>query len=58
MRHCKDGETFIQNVLLVDNLDYNLLSISQLCDRYLYVFFKKYKHLILDTSFNALFKGK
>ena len=24
----KNGETFIHNVLLVDNLDYNLLSVS------------------------------
>ena len=49
----KNGETFIQNM----NLGYNLLSVSQLCDRDLYVLLKKNECLIFDTSFNIVFKG-
>ena len=54
----KNGETFIQNMLPVDNLGYNLLSVSQLCDRDLYMLFKKFECLILDVSFNIIFKEK
>ncbi|KAL3510114.1 hypothetical protein ACH5RR_029515 [Cinchona calisaya] len=53
----KNGETLIKNVLLVDNLNYNLLSVSQLCDRNLYVFFTKHECLILDKNHVVLFKG-
>ena len=54
----KDGKTFVHNVLLVDNLGYNLLSVSQLCDRGLYVLFKKHECLVLDLNYNVVFKGK
>ncbi|KAL3520039.1 hypothetical protein ACH5RR_018188 [Cinchona calisaya] len=53
----KNGKTLIKNVLLVDNLNYNLLSVSQLCDKHLYVFFTKHEWLILDKNFSVLFKG-
>ena len=54
----KNGETFVHNILLVDNLSYNLLSISQSCDRNLFILFKKHECLILDSNFNINFKGK
>ena len=54
----KNDQTFIHNVLLVDNLSYNLLSLSQLCDRNLFVLFKKLECLIFDSKFNIIFKGK
>ena len=54
----KNGDTFIQNILLVHNLSYNSFSVNQLCDRYLYVLFKRREYLILDTNFNVVFKGK
>ena len=54
----KDGETLIHNVLLVDGLSYNLLSVSQLCDRNLFIFFKKNICLILNSEYNVVFKCK
>ena len=54
----KNGQTFVHNVLLVDNLNYSLLSVSQLCDRNLFMLFKKYECLVLDSKFNIIFKGK
>ena len=36
----------IENVLLIDNLKHNLLSISQLCDKYYRVIFETSKCLI------------
>ena len=51
----KNGKTFIHNVFLVDNLDYNLLRISQLCDKNLYVLFKKYECLVLEPRFKIIF---
>ena len=54
----KNSETFIYNVILIDNLDYNFLSVSQLCDKNLYVLFKKYECLVLDSNFNVIFKEK
>ena len=54
----KNGETFVHNILLVDNLSYNLLSVSQLCDRNLFVLFKKHECLVLDSKFNIVFKEK
>ena len=50
--------TFVHDVLLVDNLGYNLLSVSQLCDKELFVLFKKNECLILDSNFQTVFKGK
>ena len=29
----KNGNTFVQNVRLINNFGYNLLNVSQLCDR-------------------------
>ncbi|KAL3529339.1 hypothetical protein ACH5RR_008661 [Cinchona calisaya] len=52
----KNCETLIKNVLLVDNLNYNLLSVSQLCDKNLYVLFTKHECLILDKEYVVLFK--
>ena len=54
----KNGETFVHNVLLIDNLNYNLLSVSQLSDRNLFVLFKKHECLVVDSKFNIIFKGK
>ena len=54
----KYGQTFVHNVLLVDNLSYNMISVSQLCDRNLLVLFKMYKCLALDSKFNTIFKRK
>ena len=39
----KNSETFIQNVLPIDNFGYNLLNFSQLCNRNLFVLFKKHE---------------
>ena len=50
--------SFIKNVLLVDNLNCNLLSVSQLCDMGLNVLFRKFDYLFLDEKCNALAKGK
>ncbi|KAL3537936.1 hypothetical protein ACH5RR_001302 [Cinchona calisaya] len=36
----KNGETLIKNVFFVDNLNYNLLSVSQLCDKNLCVIYQ------------------
>ena len=54
----ENGKTFVHSVLLVDSLNYNLLSISQLCYRNLLVLFKKYEHFVLDSKFNIIFNGK
>ena len=50
----KNGQTFVHNVLLVDNL----LNVSQLFDRNLFVLFKKHECLVLDSKFNIIFKKK
>ena len=48
----------IENVLLVDGLKHNLLSISQLCDKGYKVCFEHDACLILDsTSSEIIFKG-
>ncbi|KAL3513549.1 hypothetical protein ACH5RR_026266 [Cinchona calisaya] len=54
----KNGETLAKNVLLVDNFNYNLLSVIQLYNRDLYVFFNKHECLIIDKKFIVLFRGK
>ena len=54
----ENGATFVHNVLLVDNLNYELLSIHQLCDRNLLILFKKHECLVLDSKFNIIFKEK
>ena len=50
--------SLVKNVLLVDDLNYNLLSVSQLCDMGLNVMFKKFECPFLDKNFNVLAKGK
>ncbi|KAL3513312.1 hypothetical protein ACH5RR_026029 [Cinchona calisaya] len=52
----KNGETLIKNVLLIDNLSYNLLTVSQLCDKNLYVIFTRRECLILNKNYVVLFK--
>ena len=54
----KNAETFVHNILLVDNLSYNLLNVSQLCNRNLFFLFKKHECLIFDLKFNIIFKRK
>ncbi|MCR2848021.1 hypothetical protein KN825_15825, partial [Weizmannia coagulans] len=46
----KSSSTIIENVLLVDGLKHNLLSISQLCDKGYEVVFNKLKCSILDPK--------
>ena len=49
----------IENVLLVDSLKHNLISISQLCDKGYRVIFEPSKCLIEDTySKEIIFEGK
>ena len=49
----------IENVLLVDSLKHNLLSISQLCDKGYRVIFEPSKCLIEDTcSKEIIFEGE
>ena len=51
--------TFIENVLLVDKLKHNLLSISQLCDVGFDVRFKASMCIVADSSNpNSTFIGK
>ena len=51
--------TFIENVLLVDKLKHNLLSISQLCDVGFDVSFKASMCIVADSSNpNSTFIGK
>ena len=45
-------------MLLVDNLGYNFLRVSQLCDKDLYVLSKRYECLVLEASSNFVFKGR
>ena len=48
----------IENVLLIDNLKHNLLSISQLCDKGYHVVFESSKCLIEDgCSKEVIFIG-
>jgi len=47
----------ISNVLLVRNLKYNLLSISQLCDGGYKIKFEKDKCHIEDSNSNIIFEG-
>jgi hypothetical protein len=42
--------TFIEDVLYVEGLKYNLLSINQLCDKGFKIKFTKYKFLIEDEA--------
>ena len=42
----KDSSIFIENMCLIENLNHNLLSISQLCDKWYRVIFDKIKYVI------------
>ena len=46
----KDPTNYIENVLLVDGLHHNLLSISQLCDKGYKVLFESSFCAILDNT--------
>ena len=48
----------LENVLLMDGLRVNLISISQLCDDNLFVQFTKGSCLVIDTSNLCVMKGK
>ena len=53
-----DSGTLIENVLLVDDLKQDLLSISQLCDKYFRVIFDKNNCIIENVSdIKVLFVG-
>ena len=45
----------IENVFLMDKLKYNLLSISQLCDKGYRINFEKDKYFISDYSNNVIY---
>ena len=48
----------IENVLLVDGLKQNLLSISQLCDKNFRIVFEKHACIIYDSDMSTiLFRG-
>ena len=47
----------ITNVLLVENLKHNLLSISQLCDKGYQINFEKDRCNIFDTNKKLIFEG-
>ena len=46
----KSPNTTIENVLLVDGLKHNLLSISQFCDKNCKVVFESNKCVVLDKN--------
>ena len=55
----KSSSFIIENVLLVDGLMHNLLSISQLCDKGYEVIFDKSKCLINESKNNqVIFEGQ
>ena len=53
----KSPNTTIENVLLVDGLKHNLLSISQFCDKDYKVVFESNKCVVFDKNECALFVG-
>lgn len=52
-----DGFPRLKNVLLVEGLKANLISISQLCDQDLHVKFSKNKCLVFDKSEKCVMEG-
>ena len=52
-----EGVPRLKNVLLVERLKANLISISQLCDQDLHVKFSKNKCLVFDKSENCVMEG-
>ena len=53
----EDPNPTIDNVLLVDGLKRNLLSISQFCDKNCKVVFKPLRCVICDINDHVLFQG-
>ena len=52
-------DNFIENVMLVDNLKYNLISVSQICDRNLGVNFRNdVCHIVNPSSDSVIFSYK
>ena len=47
--------SLIENIFLVDKLKYNLLSISQLCDKGYKINFEKDKYFISDCTDNIIY---
>ena len=52
------GMPKLENVLLVDGLKVNLISISQLCDDNLFIQFTKGSHLVTNSSNSCVMEGK
>ena len=52
------GMPKLENVLLMNGLKVNLISISQLCDHNLFVQFTKYKCPIIDNTNACVMEGK
>ena len=50
----KEPSLIIKNILLVDGLKYNLLSISQLCDKENKIIFDKENCTIENTKYNKI----
>ena len=50
----KNSFTFIERILLVKGLKYNLLSISQLCDKRCKVVFESSKCDVIDINRNKI----
>ena len=52
-----EGFPRLKNVLLVEGLKANLISISQLCDQDLHAKFSKNKCFVFDKSENCVMEG-
>jgi len=53
----KSPSTVLENILFVDGLKTNLISVSQLCDRDLDVTFKRSKCLIVNNNGELIFEA-
>ena len=49
--------SILENILLIDSLKANLISISQLCDKDMNVIFRPSKCIIIDCEGNLLFEA-
>jgi hypothetical protein len=54
----EDGHPKLDNVLLVEGLHVNLISIGQLCDQGLKVTFNKFECYVTDSENKVIMKGK
>ena len=54
----KKPNTTIDDVLFIDGLKYNLLSISQCCDNKYKAVFESHKCIVHDINGNVMFVGK